>query len=606
MSAAGNQHLRTKTVIASLAIAIALLTWRHETLWLPPFQDQAVGYWKEASFLADSHFDYYRLRYHENHYMDDKSGPRSYMISLIPTVVAGLMSFASDPATVIVIVRLMSFGLAGYIGWFVFRHLQEPLGRFDAALVTASLLTLPTFITQVEIMGMDVPLTVALLLSLSAMVRGKVALSLAWAAAAFAAKATGQLVSLVGITFWICQGLAQPSEPTGRSWRWHLGTVLCYLGLFVLEAGILAWGDTSVAYLAIDSWPWILKPTASLPNLTPDIGILLVVGLVATIRAFGILGMFPQDRSAWRSLFQSPRGWWARAWRIDPWLAVCWITILGLLASSALYIYTPRYVFCSLPCLFIVLGRSLLSARVSIPFARVLLVGLILFNLANADGRYLPNISPYGREVFDEIPGLTPRSNAFTERSREYLKEHRSSLAAATVLEGRFPQHPIFAPVPTLFYLDDPRLGYVHTDLDLHDASLFRFAIQAFVDLYATAPGKPSVPWPVLVEYAHSRTTLPGPEPNDEILYEDSIEPPLRVYVKSIPDAVRADRRQLEDWYLDRTWDNRWMVSRLVGRFDFLLQTGRADRLRRELTQALHRHPHHPTLTSLAQALSSR
>ena len=127
-----------------------------------------------------------------------------------------------------------------------------------------------------------------------------------------------------------------------------------------METGLIAWGDTSVKYLAIDSWPYIFKPLYSLPALTPDVGVVLALTLpLSIVRLLQAMRQeAPQPgESPLRRLLSAVFG----GIRRQRSLFISWILIGGLLASASLYIYTPRYVFCALPFVFFCFGTVLLS-----------------------------------------------------------------------------------------------------------------------------------------------------------------------------------------------------------------------------------------------------
>lgn len=574
----------------AIVVAACLLAWRRETLCLPPFQDQAVGYWAEASYLAESNFDYYSLLYKENHYMDDVSGPRSYMISVLPTLLAALMKVAPDADAVVVVFRLLSFLMGAGILVAVFRQLQREMPSVDAGLVCAALATTPAFITQIEIMGMDVPLALTFLFAFECLRTDRFVMAGLWSFLAFLIKATGQLMTLTAATYAVILLLSGTARLSREQKVRCRRAVAFYIALFLAETGLIAWGDTSVKYLAVDSWPYIFKPLYSLPALTPDVGVVLAavlpISIVRLLRAMSQGTSEPGEpviRRVQSAIFEGIRR--ERA------LFISWILICGLLASASLYIYTPRYVFCALPFLFFSLGAVLSSPSSIRWLARSAVVALIAVNLWNADGRLFPSIPPYGESVFAEIPGLTARSCAFVERSREYLLDHRSTIAAIDLIQKKYGDHPVFAAVPHLFFLRDPRLGYMRRSMRILDASNFTIAVANFTDVYLAQPGRPEPPTPIFFVFAHSRVCVPTITPQDRVIYKDELEPPLILYLKHVPGEVRTDRMKLEDWYIEQTWTESFVPSRVRDRLAFLLKTQRFKRIRFELDDALKLRP---------------
>jgi hypothetical protein len=68
---------RWEFVVVFLIALVAISVARWDVLHSPPWQDQATGLWTEADFLAETRFDFWRLRYQENHYFDQPSAARS-------------------------------------------------------------------------------------------------------------------------------------------------------------------------------------------------------------------------------------------------------------------------------------------------------------------------------------------------------------------------------------------------------------------------------------------------------------------------------------------------------------------------------------------------
>lgn len=578
--------------VRDLAIAAGLaalmLFARRETLTLPPYQDQATGYWTEADFLADTSFNYYELLYGVNHYMDYPPGPRSYMISILPTLLAALMKLVPSVPAQIVIVRSLSFFIGGLLVVVLYRCVRHWTGPAGALAVCCVYATLPLFLTQLEIMGMDVPLALAMTLSLLALMDQAFLVAAAWGIVAFAFKATGLLAFMVALTYlalvlmlgWRLKRLA---DVRGLSAAFVMNAVL-----LAALWGVVRWGDTSVSILSGYEWPAILKPPYSIITLTPELGILGIVA--ASLTMWRIFEVFVQKEA---------KEWLGGVFDFigtDRVASIAWIALIGLVASSWLFIYTPRYVFCVVPILFVVLAREVFARPSLRPWIVPVCLVLASFNLANAHGRLYPPVSLFRAEAFDQIASLTPRLCVFTERSREYLSDHRSNVAAVRQLEREHEASPIFAAIPYLFALENPALGYVTNSLRAYDATSFDAAIGHFLDLYAPQQGEPETEDPIFVLYGDSRLTVPAPEDGDELLYIDALDPPLQIYRKRLPAGLRGDRSGLEDWYVRNTWSTQWAAERISSRSGYLLSHGKRDRLLRELKEALENTPDDPVL----------
>jgi len=579
-----------KWLLPTLAVAGALLYWQRDVLRLPPCQDQAAGWWTEADYLATSNFDYRRLLYEENHFMDSDPGPRSYLISVLPTLLALAMLWLPDTQTLIVVVRSVTF-LLGSILLVGLWHILTAIGtpRWLGVLYCAALATTPLFIVQLDLMGMDVPLTLAMLAGAALLWRGRWQTAALMSLMVFALKATGQLLTLAGITY-LALRLSLGWHSTGaserrREWR----GLLSHLAVLVAQTALIYWGDTSVEYLSAGDWPENLLTLRALRANTPDVAVLLAIALLLT--ALELAGWLSAVRRAGGSL-ASRLLVVARQFLFgNPPLAVSWILVAGLFASSLQYIYTPRYVFCVMPFLYIILARPWLASTAMRCWGTAAALALLIAaNVANQEGRFCADLTTArGSGVFADTPGLTPRSCAYLERSREYLRDHRSNIAAFDLLDTKYADHPIFVASPNVFILSRPRLGHVERHLEVRDASLWTKALKGFqeVMLRPAPPGDRKDP--IFIRFGHSRVTLPPREPGDEVIYDDSStnpDTPLVMYIKHLPDDVPRTARAIEDWYIAHTWSRDFLIARVRERPDYLVETGRLDRALLELDEA--------------------
>lgn len=590
-------------ILVALVGAVGMFVWRAETLYSPPFQDQAVGMWLEADFLAESNFDFYALRYREGHYMDlPEAGVRSYMISIAPAILAVLLKVCPSPTWVVVITRLLSFAFGGVILAQVYAAVRPRAGRAGSGLIALALGVTPLFITQVEIVGLDVFLTVPVLVSAFLLARDRFVAAAFMSLLAFFVKATGQLLTLTGITYLIL--LLLLVERGNRSFRGK-----CWVGLAVhvfvaaFETFITWWGDTSAGYMSSGLWPKAFQPPMAIWWLTPDIALLL---LFNAIMSSLIVYRWCLARSLTRLVsFSRVRRLFFAGLRSGRLVVISWILVAGMLASARLVFYMPRYFTCATPFVFIILGHVLFVGRYRWALARLVFPALIAFNFANSSGAFLVDIDAMAERDFRSDAALNSRSCMFVERSREYLAEHRSNIAAIQMLEERFPNHPIFVETPNLFLMKKPRMAHVTKPLRVVNASDWRSTLECLREMVLSArPGQPESQ-PIFVRFGKTRITLPPPEPGDEILFNDGDrwKIPLLVYRKHIPDEARGSARAFDDWFLDQTWGSTWLVNRLMDRGSFLFDTGRGDRLLREARQARQWDPTDPTLSMICSAI---
>lgn len=579
--------------LGTFAVLFALLVaWEREVLWFPPYEDQAVGLWTEADFLATSGFDYYQLRYGENHFISTGSGVRSYMISLLPTLIAILMRETSDPEQAFFWAHLVTLACgAGIITLLSSLLRGYRLPRLERLLIAGALVTTPLFRTQLELLGMDIPLAFFAMLSLVEVQQERFVRAGVAGMLAFFMKATGNLITL-GLLFYLALRIWTERTESSGNVRRHLWRSLAVnLGFAVVQWALIAWGDTSVSTRREITWPAILQLPYAI-YWCPDVVVLLAVCAFA---------WFPELMNIWKVVRGNDDA--ARVWLRGrgPEL-IAWFVVLGIVAASSVYIFIPRYFTVGVPLLWLIAGTCLSrwsmliehpagNARKPSGWLRRLAAvsfGIyIVFNLLNAEGMFFPDIETVAQEEFRQDPGLHERSCPFSERSLEYRRDLASNRQGLAVLERESKGRPVLLPQPYYFLATKPRLGYVKQPLRAVNATVFSDTISAFRDLVAReSPGEVIIAWT-----GRSRVTVPPPANAKEILYEDELRTPLLIYSIDTS-AIGGDSSQIEEWYLDQTWPGDWLSMRAIVRREFLKSSGRGQRASREIQYANREDPY--------------
>ncbi|MGE0538282.1 MAG: tetratricopeptide repeat protein [Pirellulales bacterium] len=550
---------------------------------MPPYEDQS-GLWAEAAFLAESGFDYYGLLFEQHAYTDEVRGPRSYFISLVPAVVALLMIWSSSPRMAVVVAHLATFAFASGVLLLAFDLLRRFQPRWIAALFCLALVTTPFFSTQVDMVGMDIPMALFALLAARAAVDDRIAAALGWATLTFFTKAsggvvTGAIVGYLSLLVLLEWGLADRAV-TGRHRVALAWAIVVFLGQYYLVNLV----DNTLPELYALQWPIILRLTGAIYWCPDVVGVLLLTAITVVVAVLcWLTGTWQESRivadrlAKWRSVL------------LDSYLcngpAVFAVILLaGVVWTVSWVIFVPRYMTIGLPFLYVVLAASL--GRLGVPRA-VLVAGfasLAGFNLMNSSGRYFPAVEEIGKTILRENPFLEARSCVFRERSREYLAIHRSDIIALDELSRRHADDPLFITLPLIWQAKDPKLGMVAKPLRCFDTHDFAEAISNYREQCRIAPVGQT---PILAWNREGRVTVPIPRDDDVQLIDDPGPDPLPLYRSAaMEQVVGRPRWEIEERYLDESWDSRWIDWRARARLTFLVMSGRLERALREIEAA--------------------
>lgn len=572
-----------------LVVFVGLVIGLRVILAAPPYQDQSVG-WQEANFLADTGFDFYRLRYVENHWTEREQGCRNYMTSVLPAFWAALMVLLPTTKSVLVAAHLFNLACSSWIVTTTRRLALPFLGRGVAALLGLVVLATPLFLSQTEMVGMDIPMTAAAIQSLALVHRGHLYGALPLAALAFLLKPTGSLITVATIGYLGLSLVFPPECATSagtagaaRARRYRLTALLANGLLLALETAVVLWGGSK--HWSVHDSPSLATLNLSLvPYLCPD---LLVVAILACIGSGALLALRIREV-----------GWSRMGQLLEPGSSAGLVILCLLLAALVVLgvtrvLFIPRYLVLAIPLVYLALGVSLGELSERRWFVGLLCAGAIGFHLANTDGRFFPSLSPESAPFVRNVPDADSRSNAFLERSREYRREQASAMEACRVIEAAGKERAIFAGNPYTRYLTLPRLGYVTEPLAVRNSNYFEDAIEQYLCVLRTQAAS-AVP-PLMVWAGMARVNLPPPEEGDRVLYRDDLTDPLIVYEKAPPTQVKGTDA-VREWYLSKTFPGAggdakesgatWPATRLELRLPYLLRIGQVERGTAERNEA--------------------
>ncbi len=557
-----------------VVVFVGLLLVRHEILDSPPYEDQGM-LWQEASYLVETNFDYYRLRYEEPHWIESVDGVRDYLISLLPAVLAVMMKLFPRPADTILAYHVFTISCAALIAATMYVVLHRRIGKQTALLATLALLTAPLFSTQIDMVGMELPMVAAAILTARAIWNERYTAAAGWSLLAFLCKVSGALLTVSSLAWLLLCIVVQRRRSSSRKLLVAIGV---HTVVLLVEFGLYRWADSPPLLAAGDPRFEILSLPMAI-YACPDLLLLAAVCLVAAmILAIGWwrhassgqgVSMWDRCRNGLRTLLENRS--------VASYSA---LVILVTVAAVTQVLFIPRYLTLAVPFLYLILAD--LFGRLPVPggLIRLGLVVLIALNVANFDGRFFPDIQRVHAERFARNPEFHARSGAFTERSREFLVDHRSNIAAMKQLDAVYEGEPVFVTMPFTQLLRSPRLGYVTQAMDVRVADDLDTGVRAIREIAATASKSQEVVATFLWT-GKGRLTLPAPAAGDDEIYRDKLTPPLVVFRPRLSDQkLTADAA--ENWYLDRTWDTTWAAARCEARLTTLLRGGQIERAIRE------------------------
>lgn len=509
-----------------LAVWLALIAWRHDSLTSPPYWDSAMGLFVEANFLVESGFDYRRLFYDERRFAE--GGSAIYLISLAPTLVAAALAWLPSPRAAIVVCHLVNLGVAACGAVVLATILARRVGWRLALLAAIALLTTPLFLAQLDLISLEVPVATLGLVMLACLDRQRYVAAALAALLAFAIKLSGAVLTMALGCYLLFALVVRPFQGERRQivrlWLGlaaAFGNVVC----ICLSLDFLEGLPHSAANRSPTRWADGLASLAETRFWCPD---LLVVTLASAIVSLAAAGQW------WRGVAQSVEGAAGRGRSIvairaalwsEPLPCVSWIIVGGSVGFLALFYTIPRYLAVPLP--FIWLALVVGAARWT-PVRRWLPLALgavIVFQVANREGRFYPALDQGGRAPLDR------RNGAQLERSLEFWADHRANLAAVRVLEREAAESAIVASAPFVPFLALPRLGYVSRPL--RGYSLGRFQPAGFPGIATLRDAPPERLTFVTVENRFTplaEAAWPVPGDADEVVWSDDARSPLVIF----------------------------------------------------------------------------
>jgi len=563
------------------AFFAALVAWRFEVVFSPPYYETALGLFREADFLAETNFDYRRLRFDEA--VGNDGGPYVYMTSVLPSLLAVLMKLAPSASWVLVLSHLLWFAAAAWIAVLVVELVRPSTGWAFAIATGAAVVTTPLVAVQAEILSLDVMMAAGVLATALAVSRGRYVMAAFFSTAAFFMKPTGTLATMATIAYLglvlivklVTSGL-RPGLAATRELRRGLAANLAALGL---QVGVYYLGGVHARLRRIGSNEGLL---ANATYICPDL-LLVLAACLAGGAALGLVALHRRQRGSHGTMLGAAR---ALLHSLDARPTIWFSLILsaGLLAAIAFYsrVLVIRYLVLGVPLLWVI-AAAVFSRPSWGRWCAIIPCAMVVVNLLNAGGRWFP------------APPAPTRHCSVLERSREYLVDHESTIHGIHKLLDDWHGEPIVAGYPFNYLLSFPRLGVV--DRPLEGYACMPITGTRFRPISALLRDKPTKLVIFSVANPSHRigwVTTPLPENGDEVIYNDGLDPPLVIFRKDLS-RLAHNEKALENWYVDNFWAGRQhqpLPASVIHRRVLDLQgLGRLDLAARLLRQSADRQP---------------
>lgn len=523
-------------------VFMTIVAIRFEVIDLPPYYDYAMGLWTEADYLAETGFDYYALRYENDHSFENQGGARSYMTSVLPSIVALFMIITPSPRASFVAYHLFIFACSAGVIVILYGLIRTTCGVLVASLATLAATTTPVFAVQIDMLSMEMPLILAALLTTWAVYKQRYVLAIAASTLAFFMKPTGSILTVAAGTYLAVRWWFDPDRASRRA---SLHGMLCSAAALVLQAGVLYWGDCFGNLIHPASGPFLVMSWYWFPDL------LLLLALGGAVVGVGSAWAYVQSAaqphpSRFARLNQLARTALTRF----PLVCFAAIVVGGMLMAVNVVFFIPRYFALIVPFLYLVLASLLWQVPRTRRASYMLFGAIIALNLVNWNGAlYVPHLSAQIHIHGEQTGRNLARESSHFERSHEYLAEHRANITGIRRLDAQRISVPVVAGHPYNHFLSLPRLGYVseppagYSTLPLKNTQrTFRDISQIFKDV----PRELIFVWAANgFCNAYAEFKVGPPNDGDQILYDDGLPSPLVIYRRTLRGSDRDVRAML-------------------------------------------------------------
>jgi len=392
----------------------------------PPYWDALTGVYSQGVWLKQHQFNYALLLKQPVY---TSGGPRIDLFCVIAPLF-GLLSIFLPPPGVFLIIHLLEIACAAAAMTWLVMILKGSLAPSLAYVWALSAAANPIWSGQTAAIYLEIPAAAASSLSLYWLWKQRYLPAAAACLAGYFIKKSALLLGLTYVIFSFALLLRHLSGSGGRiagyDWRKHF-LLLPYPAMLLLGR----WDPLYVTSIHRDILGYFVYFWVKARFLYPTIAVQLLG--VFGLAVYGIV-------KRWNRILENNNG--------GDFLLVLGIYTAAFWASFVLYPMPLVRYMTSLVVPLTALFALLLSnhRRISLGVAG----GILLFNLANQDGRFLA-----------PLPAHRMRSGHELERSREFLKDLDANRRICHYLETRCAGLPIVVKWPFTQMLAIPEFGYV-------------------------------------------------------------------------------------------------------------------------------------------------
>jgi hypothetical protein len=442
------RHIKpNEFVVVFLVALVALLAFRPESLFNPPYWDAILGPFYEGYWLADHNFDYVWLARYEPDY--GKEGARVYFFTIYPGIQAILAKVIPEVGPRLFILHMITRLLAAGAVSSFYRLLRRTFSVSYAVMGALVFVSCPLFLSQVTMINMEIFLVIATLAAWNRFLDGRHIQAAVCMIAAYAVKFSSVYVACGFLALYVLTQLKTKKDLL------RLAFYAAPLGFFFVQSilgSFLFTDPLQGGGLDLENFQQkkLVPIVKSMYTQSPVLFMMAALSLlVAAVYVVVVVFSRIELRARWLSW-----GPWNNLRAVIAEHASVFLCLgLGVVFAFVSISYghfLPRYFFLQLPMTltpFFLVGRFRKN-QLMMPIC-ISLIAVQVINHRGFIDRKLSDVHEDGNNGF------------ILERSMEYEADMKMNREMCRWLEEHYADTPIIASWPITHMLTDPRLGYV-------------------------------------------------------------------------------------------------------------------------------------------------